>query len=117
MYKVFGSPKTRAFRVIWMLNELGVPYEVDPAQPRDARITALNPSEKAMEVFSQRLGDRQFVMGDMFTVPDILMGHLCRWSVNMGWPLPEGNVTAYAARVCSRPAAVIAIAAASPKPS
>ena len=27
MYTVIGSPKTRAFRVMWMLEELGVPYE------------------------------------------------------------------------------------------
>lgn len=36
MYKVIGSPKTRAFRVFWMLEELGVDYEIDPAMPRSA---------------------------------------------------------------------------------
>ena len=28
MYTVIGSPKTRAFRVIWMLEELGLPYAI-----------------------------------------------------------------------------------------
>ena len=34
MYKVIGSVKTRAFRVIWMLEELGEPYELIAAAPR-----------------------------------------------------------------------------------
>lgn len=46
MYTVFGTPKTRAFRVIWMLEELGQPYELEPVMPRSPEITALNPSGK-----------------------------------------------------------------------
>ena len=33
MYKLIGSPKTRAIRVVWMLEELGLDYEIDPAGP------------------------------------------------------------------------------------
>ena len=46
MYKLIGSPKTRAFRVMWMLNELGLEYQLDPLPPRDPSLTALNPSGK-----------------------------------------------------------------------
>ena len=46
MYRVIGSPKTRAFRVIWMLNELGEPFESDPVPPRDKSLAAINPSLK-----------------------------------------------------------------------
>ena len=46
MYTVIGSPKTRAIRVIWMLEELGVPYSLDPVPPRDAKLAAINPSGK-----------------------------------------------------------------------
>ena len=46
MYKVIGSPKTRAFRVMWMLHELGQPFELDPVPPRDAKLAAINPSLK-----------------------------------------------------------------------
>lgn len=46
MYKLIGSPKTRAFRVLWMLNELGLDYQLDPLPPRDASLTAINPSGK-----------------------------------------------------------------------
>ncbi len=34
MYTIIGSPRTRAFRVFWMLEELGLPYETTPALPR-----------------------------------------------------------------------------------
>ena len=46
MYKVIGSPKTRAFRVMWMLEELGAAYTVDPVPPRDASLATINPSMK-----------------------------------------------------------------------
>ncbi|MGH7117425.1 MAG: glutathione S-transferase N-terminal domain-containing protein [Acetobacteraceae bacterium] len=30
MTVVYGAPPTRSLRVIWMLEELGIPYEVRP---------------------------------------------------------------------------------------
>jgi glutathione S-transferase len=45
-YTVVGHPQTRAFRLIWMLEELGQPYEVDPAAPQSARARELNPAGK-----------------------------------------------------------------------
>ena len=30
MIKVFHSPRSRSLRVIWMLEEMGLPYEVEP---------------------------------------------------------------------------------------
>lgn len=195
MYKVIGSPKTRAFRVIWMLNELGLEYSIDPLPPRDAKLTAINPSLKVpvlevdgeyiidsvaicqfladkhgrftfpagtiararqdsftqfstadvesslwtaakhtfvypvelrvedskkaarfdfdrdMTALSQRLGDQQFVMGEGFTVPDLLLGHCLGWGRSMGWTNPPGNLTAYADRIRARDAYKAAIAA------
>ncbi len=46
MYTVIGSPKTRAMRVIWMLEELGEPYEIDPIRPRGEEARAYNPMAK-----------------------------------------------------------------------
>lgn len=46
MYKVIGSLKTRAFRVAWILNELGEPFVVDAVQPHDSSISQMNPSGK-----------------------------------------------------------------------
>ncbi|MCP5084612.1 MAG: glutathione S-transferase family protein [Alphaproteobacteria bacterium] len=46
MYTVIGTPKTRGFRVIWMLEELGQNYEVEPCGPHAEAITEVNPSGK-----------------------------------------------------------------------
>lgn len=43
MIRVFHSPRTRSLRVIWMLEEMGLPYEVEPAslmQPSEAFLKA-----------------------------------------------------------------------------
>ena len=46
MYKVYGRIQSRASRVIWMLEELGVPYEFVNVGPHDPQVLALNPSGK-----------------------------------------------------------------------
>lgn len=46
MYKVYGSTMTRAFRVLWMLEEIGEPYEHIATPPRSDVVMALNPSGK-----------------------------------------------------------------------
>ena len=46
MYKLVGNRATRAFRPLWMLEELGVPYEHVPAAPRSEEVRALSPSGK-----------------------------------------------------------------------
>jgi glutathione S-transferase len=34
LIKVYGAPKTRAMRVLWLLEELAVPFELEPVDPR-----------------------------------------------------------------------------------
>ncbi len=46
MYKVVGSTKSRAARVIWMLEELGQPYEHLSVPPRSEDVIAFNPAGK-----------------------------------------------------------------------
>lgn len=46
MYRVIGQAKTRTFRVMWALEELGQPYEAEQVLPRSERVLALNPSGK-----------------------------------------------------------------------
>ena len=46
MYTVVGSTKTRAFRVIWLLEELQQPYEHIAAAPRSPEALAHNPTGK-----------------------------------------------------------------------
>lgn len=193
MYKLIGSPKTRAFRVLWMLEELGVPYELDPVAPRSAGIRQFNPSGKvpallvdgeaildsvaiiqfladrhgqftfsagtlerarqdsftqfavdevegacwnhakhsfvlpeelrsatakpafahefrsAMKTFEERLGDNAYAMGETFTVPDLIIGHVAGWALNCGYEWPADRLTDYFERVRSRPAFLRAI--------
>jgi glutathione S-transferase len=60
--------------------------------------------DRAMASLSQRLGSNDYVMGDTFTVPDVILGHLGGWAAGNGWEVPQANVKAYIERVRSRPA-------------
>jgi glutathione S-transferase len=49
--KVYGVPPTRVIRVLWLLNELGLEYELEPMDPlgeeaRSPAFRALNPTGK-----------------------------------------------------------------------
>ena len=46
MYTVIGTVKSRALRVLWMLEELGQPYDHVPAAPRSEDARRHNPSGK-----------------------------------------------------------------------
>lgn len=46
MYEIIGTRKSRAMRVIWMLEELGVPYSHTDVSPRSDVVVNLNPSGK-----------------------------------------------------------------------
>lgn len=45
-YVVFGGARSRAMRVFWMLEELGLEYSVVAAAPRSEEVRALNPTGK-----------------------------------------------------------------------
>ncbi|MEL6450517.1 MAG: glutathione S-transferase family protein [Pseudomonadota bacterium] len=46
MYRVIGTVKSRAFRVLWMLEELGQPYDLVSAGPRSEVARQYNPLGK-----------------------------------------------------------------------
>ena len=46
MYTVIGAAKSRAFRVLWMLEEMGVAYNHVPAAPRSTEAKEHNPTGK-----------------------------------------------------------------------
>ena len=51
MLKLYGTPPTRALRVIWLLNELGLEYEMVPVdllggEQRKLDFLTLNPAAK-----------------------------------------------------------------------
>jgi glutathione S-transferase len=185
---VHGAVRSRALRVMWMLEELGLPWAHVPSAPRSEAVMTVNPAGKipvlvvgdvvltdsvaivqfladraqllthragtleravqdgftqfcvdeiegalwtagkhsfvlpeplrtpgvkdaarwefarALKTLEARLGDRPFVMGDDFTVPDLLLGHCAGWAVAAKFALPDGPVGAYFERVRARPA-------------
>ena len=46
MYKVIGTTKSRGFRVMWMLEELGIAYDYVPCGPRSEEAMKYNPLGK-----------------------------------------------------------------------
>jgi len=46
MYQVIGDTQSRAFRVTWLLEELGLPYEQIKVKPHSEEARACNPSGK-----------------------------------------------------------------------
>lgn len=46
MYKVYGISKSRTLRVLWMLEELGQPYEHIAVPPHDPALLAVSPAGK-----------------------------------------------------------------------
>ncbi len=46
MYTVIGGVRSRTLRVLWMLEELGQPYQHLPAAPRSDEVRAHNPAGK-----------------------------------------------------------------------
>ncbi len=194
MYKVIGLPRTRTMRVLWMLEELGADYEIEPARPHSDPVTVGNPGgkvpvlqdgghvltdsvaivtyladkhgrfthpagtpararqdamtqftvdevegalwtaaknsfvnpeehraaavipvcqfefDKAMGILAQHLDGHEFIAGDGFTVPDLLLGHCAGWAANAKFEIPEGPVAEYMARMRARPALTRAMA-------
>lgn len=187
MYKIVGFPRTRAIRVMWLLEELGEPYEIDPAPPqsetvrnltRDGKVpiliedgTAITESvaictyladkhgrftfpagtldrarqdsftqfgvdvlegalwtaaknsfilpedlrapavknacryefAQGLKTLEDRLGDGPYVMGEAFTIADIIIGHCSGWAVVAKFELPkEGPVHDYFNRLRQR---------------
>ncbi|PHR59788.1 MAG: glutathione S-transferase [Robiginitomaculum sp.] len=60
---------------------------------------------RAMKIFEARLGDNEFVMGDTFSVPDIILTHCANWAqTGCEFTMRKGKVSAYFERMRSRPA-------------
>jgi len=58
---------------------------------------------KAMQHLEERLSDNKYVMGDTFTIPDILFGQCAGWAESMcKFEIPDGKVADYFKRVRRR---------------
>lgn len=59
---------------------------------------------RALRTFGERLGDREFVAGDFFSVADLVLGHCGRWAQLFEYDIPAGPVADYFERMIARPA-------------
>lgn len=194
MYKLIGGKKSRGFRVLWLLEELGVEYEEISASPQSEEVRALNPSGKipcfldgedlildsvailqylsdkhgkftfpagtikraqqdsfmqfacdeldgtlwtaarnsfilpkhlrvpaikdtlkweyarSMKTWAQRMGDNEFLVGDTFTIADIVTAHCGTWAKVAGFESGQPVFDDYVKRMTSRPAYKAALA-------
>lgn len=60
--------------------------------------------QKALKVFGTMLGENQYVLGDEFSVADIVAGHTLSWAQGFEQKIELDNVKEYASRVLTRPA-------------
>ena len=188
MYKVMGTRDTRAFRVMWMLEELDLPYEVVHAAPQSDGVVALNPSgkvpvliadgtpitdstaiiqyladrhgrlthpagtlerarqdsltqflldeydavlwtaarhtfvlpaelrvsaikdtlrwefQRSQQILKQRVGNGPYLMGEVMTVPDIILTHCLGWAQAARFPLMDCWDQNYLVKMRARPA-------------
>ncbi|WP_323766355.1 glutathione S-transferase family protein [Marinovum sp.] len=76
--------------------------------PEDERVPEVKESLKAEYARNlARLGERlagPFVMGEMMTVPDILLTHCCNWAISARFPEPDAPLAQYLSRMRARPA-------------
>lgn len=188
MYTVVGSPKSRALRVLWMLEELSVEYRHVAAPPRSDDVIAVNPAGKvpvlvvdgtpitdstailafladkhgalthpagtlerarqdsltqflldefdsalwmaarhsfilpeelrqvaikdslkweftrSQRTLVERMAEGPFLMGEVMTVPDIILTHCGIWAQTAKFPIEETRLDEYLARMKARPA-------------
>jgi glutathione S-transferase len=58
----------------------------------------------ALALLSEGLGDKTYILGDEFSMADVLLGHTLLWADAFKQPIEQPNVQAYYQRVCARPA-------------
>jgi len=77
--------------------------------PEDQRVAGVKDSLKwefarNQASFVQRMGDGPFVMGDAFTVPDIVLAHCLLWAKSAKFDITEPVLAEYFQRLSARPA-------------
>jgi len=76
MYTLIGTPQSRAFRVIWCLEELGLEhgkdYEIVPAGPGGDDIIKVNPSGKVPALVAKNENGGEDVIIDSVAICQFL---------------------------------------------
>lgn len=85
------------------------------ALPKDRRVpevfeTAAWEFQKALDLLSIGLGEKEYILGEDFSAADILLGHTLFWGLSFKQPIEQKNLQDYFARLKDRPARLAAIA-------
>ncbi|MBK6594545.1 MAG: glutathione transferase GstA [Burkholderiales bacterium] len=84
----------------------------DPATPAETKAAAITKLQGRLNWVDGELADKQYLMGDSFTVADGYLFTVTNWAQYVGLDLsPYANIVAYRARVAARPAVVAAMKA------
>jgi glutathione S-transferase len=84
----------------------------NPATAVETKTGSLNQLKKRFTWLDGELADKQFLMGDTFTVADGYLFTVTNWAKYVGLDLSElANIQAYSARIASRPAVLAAMRA------
>ncbi len=89
--------------VLW-LSQKHLSYYPEKVRLPDVRYAAEWDYLRALRTLGERLGDKQFVMGDEISVPDILISHCAGWAAGLRFPKPKEHVAEYLRRINERPA-------------
>ncbi|WP_413874048.1 glutathione S-transferase family protein [Albidovulum sp.] len=60
--------------------------------------------ERSQKTLVHRMGEGPFLMGEMMTVPDIILTHCGTWALSAKFPIVEHRLTEYLERMRQRPA-------------
>lgn len=79
------------------------------ALPKEKRVPELIPTAQwefqiALQLLSDGLGDKPFILGDEFQAVDVLLGHTLFWATAVKQPLKHANVKDYVRRLQGREA-------------
>ena len=79
------------------------------ALPKEQRVKGLDDTvawefQKAAELLSRGLGEQPYILGDQFTMADIMIAHTLGWARAVDMDIPQKNLLDYADRTLGRPA-------------
>ena len=60
--------------------------------------------EEMLDTISAAIGDGPWLLGEQFTMADVMLGHTLLWATGFGMPVPSEALQSYLARCMARPA-------------
>lgn len=85
-------------------------YHPSSLQLPEIRSIANYEFSKGLSVLEKKISGKEFLLGEIFSVPDIICGHCAGWALSLGFSIPQANeVSDYFKRVRRRKALRLAI--------